>query len=130
MPRLLLALALVAVGCGSTPPDASYEPGVRVEVARVEGQIQPPVFRWNAPIAARVTVQRGRTVVWEIAEDDQRGPILSPHTYGTAASASSRLRVLVPPEPLLPQRLYTITIIGYDGTVFEGTFSVNARVEP
>lgn len=128
--RIVLLLALFVTGCGSTPPEANR---VRVELAQTDLGIQPPVFRWDAPIAARVTVQRGRTVVWEIAENDrpgQRGPILSPLTYGTAVSASSTLRVLVPPEPLLPGRVYTVTVIGYDGTVFESPFSVNARIEP
>ncbi|GAB5535497.1 MAG: hypothetical protein Rubg2KO_17460 [Rubricoccaceae bacterium] len=125
----LALLAVVGIGCSSSPPP--HEPGVRVELAKTDLGVQPPVFRWDAPVAARVTVQRGPTVVWEIAEADQpgqRGPILSPLTYGTAVSASSRLRVLVPPEPLLPQRVYSVTVIGYDGTVFEGTFSVNERI--
>ncbi|MEO0557968.1 MAG: hypothetical protein AAF170_07275 [Bacteroidota bacterium] len=127
---LILVLA-VGVGCGSSPPPAA--PGLRVELAKTDAGVLPPVFHWDAPVAARVTVQRGSTVIWELAENDQpgqRGPILSPLTYGTAISASSRLRVLVPPERLLPQRVYSVTVIGYDGTVFEGTFSVSARIEP
>jgi len=128
-PLILLALGIGAFGCGSSPPP--YEPGVRVELAQTDLGVQPPVFRWDAPVAAHVTVQRGSTVVWEIAESDQpgqRGPILSPLTYGTAVSASSRLRVLIPPEPLLPQRVYSVTVIGYDGTVYNGQFSVNERI--
>ena len=58
----------------------------------------------------------------------QRGPIVAPLTCGTAISASSTLRVLVPPEPLLPQRVYSVAVIGYDGTVYDGTFSVNERI--
>lgn len=129
MQRLfVLTLAMVAIGCGSTPPEANR---VRVELAQSDRGVQPPVFRWDAPVAARVTVKRGRTVVWEIAENDQpgqRGPILPPLMYGTTVSVSSRLRVLVSPEALLPQRVYSVTVIGYDGTVFDGTFSVNERI--
>ena len=61
---LLIALIICASGCSSTPP---YEPGVRVELARVGNEVQPPLFRWDAPFAARVTVYRGtearRTIV-------------------------------------------------------------------
>ena len=71
MRAALLALLAVLVGaCSSTPEPEPFAPGVLVEVALVDGAVQPPVFRWDAPVAARVIVQRGRTTVWEIAEGD------------------------------------------------------------
>ncbi len=90
MRAALLALLALALGaCGSTPEP--YAPGVRVVVALVDGEVRPPVFRWDAPVASRVTVRRGETVVWEIAEGDvsgpsggvRRGPIVPPLASGT-----------------------------------------------
>ena len=132
----LLATALLLGGCGSTPPEAA-PPGVRVEVARGDGAGQPPGFRWDAPVAARVTVQRGSTVVWEIAEGDtseggqRRGPIVPPLAYGKSQERhlAPHPRVLVPPAPLTPRTVYTISVVGYDGTVYSGRFSVNERVD-
>lgn len=133
---LLAALAaLTASGCASSPP---YEPGVRVELALTDAGHQPPVFRWDAPVAARVTVTRGRETVWEIAEADrpgQRVPITPPLAYGVrfqsaAGPRSPTPRVLVEPEPLLPGRSYEVTVVGYDGAVYEGRFAVQARIEP
>jgi len=127
----ILVGVLALVGCGSTPPP--YEPGVRVELARTESGYQPPVFRWDAPIAARVTVRRGTTVMWEVADGDtatesglRRGPITPPLVYGAAFEAppGAAPRVLVPARALHPGGLYTVTVLGYDGTVFEGRFSV------
>lgn len=126
---LLAAFGLAAAGCSSTPP---YEPGVRVELALVDGEFRPPVFRWDAPVAARVTVRRGRTVVWEVAEGDgtgpsggvRRAPLLPPLAYGAPFAATPAPRVIVPPATLLPGRLYDVTVIGYDGAVFEGRFTV------
>ena len=133
---LLAALAAAtASGCASSPP---YEPGVRVELALTDEGVQPPVFQWDAPVAARVTVARGRETVWEIAEADrpgQRVPITSPLTYGThfqgpTGPRAAPPRVLVAPEPLLPGRSYDVTVIGYDGAVYEGRFIVQARIDP
>ena len=145
-PLLLLALAITVLGCSSTPPSAPpHEPGVHVELAMDDGDVQPPLFRWEAPFAARVTVYRGtgaqRTVVWEVAEGDRqgpdgrarRGPILPPLVYGTAFSpnaAGATPRVLVPPAPLQPRTVYSVTVISYDGSVHEGTFSVQERIDP
>lgn len=140
MRALLLAVpfAVLAVGCGASPP--AYEPGVRVELARVDGAFHAPVFRWDAPVAARVTVRRGTTVVWEVAEGDasglrgslRRGPLTPPLTYGVsfAGATAPAPRTLVAPQALLPRRLYDVTVIGYDGAVFQGRFSVQAPVEP
>lgn len=131
----LAALAVVVGACGSTPDP--YEPGVRVETALVDGAIQPPVFRWDAPVAARVTVRRGSTVVWEVADGDvsgpggtRRGPLTPPLVYGRAPAASGAAapRVIVPPADLLPGRVYSVTVVGYDGAVFEGRFSVQEAV--
>ena len=126
---------VVLAGCASAPP---YEPGVRVELALTDEGHQPPVFRWDAPVAARVTVTRGRETVWELAEADRAGrrvPITPPLAYGTrfqgpTGPRAPTPRVLVAPEPLLPGRSYRVTVVGYDGTVFEGRFIVQARVEP
>lgn len=136
----LAALAVVVGACGSTPPEAPYEPGVRVELALVDGEHQPPVFRWDAPVARSVTVRRGDTVIWEIAEGDvqapdgglRRGPIPMPLIYGQAwhGATGPAPRTLASAEPLLPQRSYSVTVVGYDGAVFEGRFTVQARIEP
>lgn len=136
MQRALLAAALVLGGCASAPPEA-VPPDVRVEVALVDGEVQPPVFRWDAPVVARVTVRRGSTVVWEVAEGDtssgsqRRGPIVPPLTYGEPYDRhlGPRPRVLVPPAALTPRTVYSVSVVGYDGTVYEGRFSVNERVE-
>lgn len=132
----LAALAVAAFGCGSTPPETPSEPGVRVEVSLVGGEVQPPVFQWDAPVAARVTVRRGRTVVWEVAEGDvpgQRAPILPPLVYGTrggVVGGPPAPRTLVEAQALLPRTVYDVTVVGYDGVVFVGRFSVQERVEP
>ena len=134
-PGLLIA-ALLLGGCASAPPEAA-PPGVRVEVVQADGAVQPPVFRWDAPVAARVTVLRGPTVVWEVAEGDtshgaqRRGPIVPPLTYGEryGRHLGPRPRVLVPPAALTPRTVYTVSVVGYDGTVYRGRFSVNERVD-
>lgn len=134
---LLVLVAVLVAGCGSSTPP--YAPGVRVEVALIDGAVQPPVFRWDAPVAARVTVQRGRTTVWEVADGDsqasdggtQRGPIPSPLTYGESYDRhlGPRPHVVVQPAALSPRTVYRVTVVGYDGAVYEGRFSVNERVE-
>lgn len=134
-PVLLAALAIAVGGCASSPP---YVPGVRVELALTDEGHQPPVFRWDAPVAARVTVTRGRETVWEIAEADQPGrrvPITPPLVYGVrfqgpTGPRAPTPRVLVEPETLLPGRSYAVTVVGYDGAVFEGRFTVQGRIEP
>ncbi|MEM6327802.1 MAG: hypothetical protein AAF791_11850 [Bacteroidota bacterium] len=128
---LVCAALLVVAGCSSTPPPDT--PGVRVELARTEAGYQPPVFRWDAPVAARVIVRRGRTVVWEVAENDkpgQRVPLTPPLTYGASFDdpAGSSPRTLISPSTLMPRAVYDVTVIGYDGAVFEGRFSVQDTI--
>lgn len=134
--RLGAVVAVLALaGCASAPADA---PGVRVELALTDAGYAPPVFRWDAPVAARVTVTRGRETVWEIAEADQPGrrvPITPPLAYGVrfqgpTGPRAPTPRVLVEPEPLRPGRSYRVTVVGYDGAVYEGRFLVQGRVEP
>jgi len=138
MRAALLCLAVVAVGCASAAPEPTA-PGVHVELALVNGEVRPPVFRWDAPVASRVTVLRGRTVVWEVSEADanaggsvRRGPLTPPLVYGDAFGdrTGPQPRVLVAPAVLLPGRVYTVSVVGYDGTVFQGRFSVQAEIAP
>ncbi|MEM1055323.1 MAG: hypothetical protein AAGI52_07340 [Bacteroidota bacterium] len=135
MNRLLFCALLLAVaGCGSTPPPDP--PGVRVELALTETGYLPPVFRWDAPVAARVIVRRGRTVLWEVAENDQPGqrvPLTPPLTYGASFQGPTgprapTPRTLVSPSTLTPRAVYDVTVIGYDGAVFEGRFSVQDTI--
>jgi hypothetical protein len=112
---------------------------VIVERARTEPGYQPPVFRWSAPVAARVTVFRGtgaqRVVVWEVAEGDRtgpdgrarRGPLTPPLPYGTPFQADAQApRVIVAPASLRPDVFYTVEVVGYDGATGAASFSVQA----
>lgn len=133
----LLALALLTAGCASAPPEPPRP--VRVELALTDEGYQPPVFRWDAPVAARVTVTRGSTVLWDVAEGDEtapdghvfRGPITPPLVYGDAfdETVGRPPRVLEGPRTLRPGGPYTVVVIGYDGARFEGRFSVQAPFE-
>ena len=132
---LLLILVCSLAACAPRPvadPDAL---NVTVELARTDEGYQPPVFLWNAPIAARLTVARGGTVVWEVAEGDRqgpdgvprRGPLTPPLSYGSTFSpgeTEATPRVLVQPTSLQPGVLYNVTVVGYDGATSTTTFSV------
>ena len=135
--RAALLLVLVGSFIGCRPPLQADTLNVTVERALTDEGYQPPVFRWDAPVAARLTVSRGRLVVWDVAEGDRqgpdgrarRGPLLPPLTYGTAFSENevgAVPRTLVPPSSLEPGVVYSVTVVGYDGATGKATFSVQA----
>ncbi len=140
MRSLLPCLNVLSVGCRGSllnPYDDQQKPQIEVHHAVAT---DPPVITWTPPDAAWVEVRDKEInrVMWRIEQGGgPRGPnpVRSPLIYGTGIKGdinppdNAEPKLVAGPEPLGPDRVYTVTVHCVDQRSLEsgGRFT---RVRP